>query len=118
MGGSRVKPGVCLSTLGPGATNLVTAAAHAFLGGMPILMITGHRPVLQAVAFQIIDTVSMMRPLTKSAKQVVDAGNIPTLVRDAFRMAEAERQTGNLYVRTGNLSRLSRFSRRAPAPRQ
>src|SRR6478752_3391921 len=87
------KPGVCLSTLGPGATNLVTAAAHASLGGMPMLMITGQKPVLQSrqAQFQIIDTVSMMRPLTKSAKQVIDAGNIPTLVRDAFRMAEAER---------------------------
>ncbi|MFY9819093.1 MAG: acetolactate synthase large subunit [Pseudolabrys sp.] len=87
------KPGVCLSTLGPGATNLVTAAAHACLGGMPMLMITGQKPVLQSrqAQFQIIDTVSMMRPLTKSAKQVIDAGNIPTLVRDAFRIAEAER---------------------------
>ena len=87
------KPGVCLSTLGPGATNLVTAAAHASLGGMPMLMITGQKPVLQSrqAQFQIIDTVSMMRPLTKSAKQVIDAGNIPTLVRDAFRVAEAER---------------------------
>jgi acetolactate synthase I/II/III large subunit len=87
------KPGVCLSTLGPGATNLVTAAAHASLGGMPMLMITGQKPVLQSrqAQFQIIDTVSMMRPLTKSAKQAIDAGNIPTLVRDAFRMAEAER---------------------------
>ena len=87
------KPGVCLSTLGPGATNLVTAAAHASLGGMPMLTPRCQKPVLQSrqAQFQIIDTVSMMRPLTKSAKQVIDAGNIPTLVRDAFRMAEAER---------------------------
>lgn len=58
-----------------------------------MLMITGQKPVLQSrqAQFQIIDTVSMMRPLTKSAKQAIDAGNIPTLVRDAFRMAEAER---------------------------
>ncbi|MEO6817181.1 MAG: acetolactate synthase large subunit [Edaphobacter sp.] len=87
------KPGVCLSTLGPGATNLVTAAAYASLGGMPMLMITGQKPILHGrqARFQIIDTVSMMRPITKSAKQVVDAGNIPTLVRDAFRVAQAER---------------------------
>ena len=46
----------CLSTLGPGATNLVTAAAYAFLGGMPMLMITGQKPVLQSrqAQFQII----------------------------------------------------------------
>ena len=87
------KPGVCLSTLGPGATNLVTAAAYASLGGMPMVLITGQKPILHSrqARFQIIDAVSMMRPITKSAKQIVDAGNIPTLVRDAFRVAQAER---------------------------
>jgi len=87
------KPGVCLSTLGPGATNFVTAAAYASLGGMPMLMITGQKPILQSrqARFQVIDTVAMMRPLTKMAKQIIDAGNIPTLVRDAFRVAQSER---------------------------
>lgn len=87
------KAGVCLSTLGPGATNLVTAVAYAYLGGMPMLLITGQKPILASrqARFQIIDTVAMMRPLTKSAKQVIDAGNIPTLIRDAFRTAEGER---------------------------
>src|SRR5579859_6601835 len=63
------KPGVCLSTLGPGATNLVTAAAYASLGGMPVLMITGQKPIRQSrqARFQIIDTVAMMRPITKMA---------------------------------------------------
>jgi acetolactate synthase-1/2/3 large subunit len=86
------KPGVCLSTLGPGATNLVTAAAYASLG-MPMLMITGQKPIRHSrqARFQIIDTVSMMRPLTKSVRQVIDARNIATLVRDAFRLAQAER---------------------------
>src|SRR6202012_4222201 len=42
------KPGVCLSTLGPGATNLVTSAAYASLGGMPMLMITGQKPILSS----------------------------------------------------------------------
>jgi acetolactate synthase-1/2/3 large subunit len=87
------EPGVCLSTLGPGATNLVTAAVYASLGGMPMLMITGQKPILRSrqARFQIIDTVAMMRPLTKSARQVIDASNIPTLVRDAFRIAQSER---------------------------
>lgn len=87
------RPGVCLSTLGPGATNLVTAAAYASLGGMPMLMITGQKPIRHSrqARFQIIDTVAMMRPLTKSARQVLDARNIPTLVRDAFRVAQSER---------------------------
>src|SRR5690242_643078 len=87
------KPGVCLSTLGPGATNLVTGAAYALLGGMPMLMITGQKPILKSrqANFQIVDTVAMMRPLTKLSEQIVDAGNIATLVRKAFRVAQAER---------------------------
>jgi len=87
------KPGVCFSTLGPGATNLVTGAAYALLGGVPMLMITGQKPILQSrqARFQIIDAVGMMQPLTKSAKQIIDAHNIPTMVRDAFRLAQGER---------------------------
>src|SRR6201990_2643388 len=63
------KPGVCFSTLGPGATNLITGAAFAMLGAMPMVMITGQKPILQSRQgrFQIIDTVATMRPLTKSA---------------------------------------------------
>jgi acetolactate synthase-1/2/3 large subunit len=87
------KPGVCLSTLGPGATNLVTGAAYALLGGVPMLMITGQKPILQSrqARFQIIDVVGMMEPITKLAKQIIDAHNIPTMVRDAFRIAQGER---------------------------
>ncbi len=87
------RPGVCLSTLGPGATNLVTGAAYALLGGMPMLMITGQKPILKSkqANFQILDTVAMMRPLTKLSEQIVDAGTITTLVRKAFRIAQAER---------------------------
>ena len=61
------KAGVCLATLGPGATNFVTAAAYAFLGGMPMLMITGQKPIKKSKQgrFQILDVVDMMRPITK-----------------------------------------------------
>ena len=85
--------GVCLSTLGPGATNLVTATAFAQLGGMPILMITGQKPIKKSKQghFQIIDTVQMMRPLTKFTKQIVHAQNIPASVRESFRVAVEER---------------------------
>ncbi len=87
------KTGVCLATLGPGATNLVTAAAYAQLGGMPLLMITGQKPIKKSKQgqFQIVDVVEMMKPLTKFTKQIVNAGYIPTLVRECFRLAEAER---------------------------
>ena len=71
--------GVCLSTLGPGATNFVTAAAYAKLGGMPMMMITGQKPVKTSKQgqFQIIDIVDMMRPLTKYTHQLVSGANIP-----------------------------------------
>ncbi|MCB0338275.1 MAG: acetolactate synthase large subunit, partial [Bdellovibrionales bacterium] len=87
------KAGVCLSTLGPGATNFVTAAAYAQLGGMPMMMITGQKPVKKSKQgrFQIVDIVEMMRPLTKFTKQIVNGNNIPSLVREAFRLAEEER---------------------------
>lgn len=87
------KIGVCLSTLGPGATNLVTAAAYAQLGGMPMMMITGQKPIKHSKQgkFQIVDIVEMMRPLTKLTKQIVNGNNIPSLVREAVRIAEEER---------------------------
>lgn len=85
--------GVCLSTLGPGATNLVTAAAYAQLGAMPMVMITGQKPIKSSKQgqFQIIDIVDMMQPLTKFTKTIVSGDNVPAHVREAFRLAEEER---------------------------
>ncbi|MDE8654116.1 acetolactate synthase large subunit [Novosphingobium album (ex Liu et al. 2023)] len=87
------KTGVCLATLGPGATNLVTAAAYATLGGMPMLMITGQKPIKKSKQgrFQILDVVSMMTPITKYAHQMASSDNIPSRVREAFRLAEEEK---------------------------
>ncbi len=85
--------GVCLSTLGPGATNLMTAAAYATLGGMPMLMISGQKPIKSSKQglFQIIDTVDLMRPLTKYTRQISNANTIPAKVREAVRLATEER---------------------------
>lgn len=87
------KAGVCLSTLGPGATNLVTAAAYANLGAMPMVMITGQKPIKTSKQgqFQIVDVVDMMQPLTKFTKQIESGDMIPSSVREAFRMAQEER---------------------------
>ena len=87
------KPGVCLTTLGPGALNLTTGAAYALLGGMPMIMITGQKGILSSrqARFQIVDVVSTMRPLTKFSRQIISPTMIPTLVREAFRVAEEER---------------------------
>ncbi len=87
------EPGVCLSTLGPGATNFVTAAAYAQLGAMPMLMITGQKPIKTSKQgqFQIVDIVDMMRPLTQYTQQIVSGDNIPPRIREAFRVAKEER---------------------------
>lgn len=87
------KTGVCLSTLGPGATNLVTAGAYAYLGGMPMLMLTGQKPIKKSKQgrFQILDVCRMMAPLTKYTHQFASADNIPSRIREAFRLAEEEK---------------------------
>jgi acetolactate synthase-1/2/3 large subunit len=87
------KPGVCLTTLGPGALNLSTGAAYALLGAMPMIMITGQKGILSARQgrFQMVDIVAAMKPLTKLSRQIVSPLMIPTLVREAFRVAEEER---------------------------
>jgi len=93
MGRLTGKAGVCISTLGPGATNLVTAAAYAQLGGMPMVMITGQKPIKKSKQgqFQLVNIVDIMRSLTKYTKQIVNGNTIPAVVREAFRLAEEER---------------------------
>jgi len=87
------KPGVCITTLGPGALNLTTGAAYALLGAMPMIMITGQKGIMKSrqAGFQIVDVVSTFKPLTKMSRQIVSTATIPTLVRDAFRIAAEER---------------------------
>ncbi len=87
------KPGVCLATLGPGATNLVTPTAYAQLGAMPLVVITGQKPIKTSKQgkFQILDIVEMMQPLTKYTKQITHSSNIPAVIREAFRLSQQER---------------------------
>lgn len=93
------RPGVCLSTLGPGALNLVTGAAYALLGAMPMILITGQKPILSSrqARFQVVDIVATMRPLTKLSRQIVSAASIPATVREAFRVA-AEERLGPVHI--------------------
>ncbi|WP_169543938.1 acetolactate synthase large subunit [Sneathiella aquimaris] len=87
------KAGVCMATLGPGATNFATPAAYAHLGGMPLIMITGQKPIKKSKQgqFQIVDIVNLFDPICKMSKQIVHGNTIPSLVREAFRLAEEER---------------------------
>jgi acetolactate synthase I/II/III large subunit len=87
------RPGVCISTLGPGALNFSTGAAYAHLGAMPMILITGQKPILTArqARFQIVDVIASMKPLTKMSRQILSVASIPTMVRDSFRIAMEER---------------------------
>ncbi len=87
------KAGVCLATLGPGATNLTTPAAYAALGAFPLIIITGQKPIKTSkqAQFQIVDVVSLFTPLCKASTQIVNGNRIPSLVREGFRLAQEER---------------------------
>ena len=94
------KPGICFSTLGgPGATNLVTGVAQAQLIGAPFRSISGQKALNNnwQGRFQIVDVVRMMEPLCKKALGITDPGMIPTVIRNAFKHAEAER-TGAVHI--------------------
>ncbi|MEX2458511.1 MAG: acetolactate synthase large subunit [Actinomycetota bacterium] len=87
------RAGVCLGTLGPGATNLVTAVADAFLDRSPLVVLTGQAAVARThkESHQYIDVLGLMRPITKWNARVSDPSSIPEVVRKAFKLAEAER---------------------------
>jgi acetolactate synthase-1/2/3 large subunit/sulfoacetaldehyde acetyltransferase len=92
-------PGVCLVTSGPGATNLMTGIAAAYVAHSPVVVLVGGVALdhLQKDAFQEYDLVSMFRPVTKYAVQVTKADRIPELLRAAFRAAMTGRR-GPVFV--------------------
>lgn len=87
------KAGVCLSTLGPGATNLMTGVADANLDGAPLVAITGQVGTdrMHIESHQYLDLVAMFAPVTKWNKQIVRPGITPEVVRKAFKVAEKEK---------------------------
>lgn len=87
------KAGVCLSTLGPGATNLLTGVADAHLDGVPLVAITGQvgTDKMHITAHQLLDLTSIFEPITKRTKLVVRPDTIGEIVRLAFKFSESER---------------------------
>ncbi|MGH7302266.1 MAG: acetolactate synthase large subunit [Candidatus Rokuibacteriota bacterium] len=87
------RAGVCLSTLGPGATNLATGVADANLDRAPLVAITGQagRDRIHKESHQRVDIVEQFRPLTKWNTRVETAGVIPEVIRKAFKLAESEK---------------------------
>ena len=86
-------PAGCLGTLGPGATNLITGVADANMDRAPMLVLTGQGASnrLHKESHQIMDVVHMFRPVTKWAVQVINAANLPEIVRKAVRLARTEK---------------------------
>ena len=87
------RAGVCLGTLGPGATNLVTAVADAYLDRAPLVALTGQGDLerMHKESHQYIDLVEVMRPITKWNARVTAPEIIPEVVRKAFKVAESEK---------------------------
>ena len=88
------KPGVCLSTLGPGALNLATGVASANLDHSPLVAITGQAEFKQShrEVHQYVDIVSAFKPITKWNARIASADSAPEIVRKAFYIAEKEKQ--------------------------
>lgn len=87
------RAGVCFSTLGPGATNLVTGIAHAQLIGAPLIAVTGQKALRHnwQAGFQLVDVVGLMKPIVKKSISIADPDTIPTVVRNAFKLSQSER---------------------------
>ncbi|MDQ3934327.1 MAG: acetolactate synthase large subunit [Actinomycetota bacterium] len=87
------RAGVCLGTLGPGATNLVTAVADAYLDRAPLVALTGQGDLerMHKESHQYIDIVGVMKPITKWNARLSDPNIIPEVVRKAFKVAESEK---------------------------
>lgn len=87
------KVGVALATLGPWATNMMTWVAYAQLWGLPVLVVTGQKPIKHSKQwrFQVIDVVAMMTPVTKYSTSIVDGSRVPSIVHHACTTAESEK---------------------------
>lgn len=87
------RAGVCLSTLGPGATNLITGVADANMDRAPVVAIAGQGAItrMHKESHQILDLVHLFQPITKYATQIREAQIVPEIVRKAFKVAQTEK---------------------------
>ena len=87
------KAGVCLSTLGPGATNLVTGVADANMDHAPVVAISGQAATtrLHKESHQVLDLVKIFEPITKYATQILEPEVVPEITRKAFKLAQLEK---------------------------
>src|SRR5947199_7359231 len=87
------KAGVCMATSGPGATNLVTGIADAFMDSIPLIAVTGQVPqaMIGKAGFQETDIYGMTLPVVKHSYLITDINDIPRIVKEAFHIAQTGR---------------------------
>src|SRR5713226_2750686 len=102
------KAGVCMSTLGPGATNLITGVADANMDRAPIVAIAGQGATtrLHKESHQILDLVNLFAPITKYSTQIREAEIVPEIVRKAFKVAQTEKPGGAFIDFPENIAEL------------
>jgi len=93
------RAGVCMSTLGPGATNLVTGVADANMDHAPIVAIAGQAGTdrMHKESHQVLDLVNMFNPITKYSSRILTPNIIPEVIRKAFKVAQTEK-TGACFI--------------------
>jgi acetolactate synthase-1/2/3 large subunit len=103
------RAGVCLSTLGPGATNLITGVADANMDHAPLVAIAGqastHR--LHKESHQVLDLVQMFQPVTKYATRLLTPNTIPEVVRKAFKLAQTEKSGASFIEFPENIAEMA-----------
>lgn len=100
------KAGVCLSTLGPGATNLITGFADANMDRAPVVAIAGQGATtrMHKESHQILDLVKLFEPISKYSVEILEPEIIPELVRKAFKVAQAEKPGGSFISFPENIA--------------
>lgn len=100
------RAGVCLATLGPGATNLITGVADANMDYAPIVALAGQGATtrMHKESHQVLDLVNLFKPITKYSTEVLEPEVIPEIVRKAFKVAQAEKPGGSFISLPENIA--------------
>ncbi len=103
------RAGVCMATLGPGATNLITGVADANMDHAPVVAIAGQAPTyrLHKESHQVLDLNKIFQPITKYSSQILEAETIPEVVRKAFKLSQAEKSGATFIEFPENIAKLS-----------
>ena len=114
------KAGVCLATLGPGATNLVTGVADANMDHAPVVAIAGQAATnrLHKESHQVLDLVNLFQPITRYASQILNPEIIPEVVRKAFKVAQGAKPGAAFIEFPENIAHIDGLDLKPITPRQ